>query len=86
MPLDPARRVAGEIERRGLGAPARLLADAHRPLAPLVTDFAVAFGALVHALGDARIGRVSRWLEDPEALDQLVGALDEARGPNAEPG
>ncbi len=86
MSSDPARRIAGELERRGLGAPARLLADAHRPLAPLIADLGVALGPLARAFGGSRIGPVSPWLEEPDALDRLVGALDEEREPHAEPG
>ena len=38
MSRDPARRIADELGRRGLTAPARLLLDAHLPLAPLLSD------------------------------------------------
>ena len=86
MSSDPARRIAGELERRGLGAPARLLADAHRPLRPLIADLGVALGPLARTLGGYRIDSLSRWLEEPGALDRLVVALDEEREPHAEPG
>lgn len=86
MPNDPARQIAGELERRGLGVSARLLADAHRPLAPLIADLGVALGPLARAFGGSRIGPVSRWLEEPDALDRLVVAIDEEREPRAEPG
>jgi hypothetical protein len=86
MSSDPAHRIAGELERRGLGAPARLLADAHRPLAPLLADIGVALGPLARAVGGSRIDPLSRWLEEPDALDRLVMAIDEEREPHAEPG
>lgn len=86
MSSDAARRIAAEIQRRGLGAPARLLVDAHRPLGPLVADLGVALEPLARAFGGSRIGPVSRWLEEPDALDRLVAALDEERGRHAKPG
>ena len=85
MATDPARLVAEALERRGLGAPARLLADAHRPLGPLLADLGVAIGPLARAVGGARAASLTRWLEDPGALDRLVVALDEGE-PRAEPG
>ena len=85
MAVDPARQVAEELERRGLAAPARLLADAHRPLGPLLADLGVAIGPIARVVGGSRVGPLTRWLEDPGALDRLVGALDEGE-PRAEPG
>ena len=85
MGVDPAREVAEQLERRGLAAPARLLADAHRPLGPLLADLGVAIGPLARVLGGSRVGPATRWLEDPDALDRLVVALDEGE-PRAEPG
>lgn len=85
MSADPARQIAEELERRGLAAPTRLLADAHRPLGPLLGDLGVAIGPLARVLGGTTVGSVTRWLEDPEALDRLVVALDEGE-PRAEPG
>lgn len=86
MAADPARQVARELERRGLAAPARLLADAHRPLGPLLADLGVAVGPLARAIGGPRVEHLSRWLEDPAALDDLVVALDAEGEPRAEPG
>lgn len=71
-----ARRLADQLERRGLAAPARLLADAHRPLAPLLGDLGAAFGPLI---GTA-LGRLAddprALLDDPRGLDGLVSELD----------
>jgi hypothetical protein len=86
MAVDPARQVAAELERRGLAAPARLLADAHRPLGPLLADLGVAIGPLARAIGGSHVGPLTRWLEDFGALDRLVVALDAEGEPRAEPG
>jgi hypothetical protein len=79
MRVDPARLVADELDRRGLAAPGRLLTDAHRPLAPLMADLGAALGPLTRAVVGHRAASVLRWLEEPDALDQVVEALD-ARG------
>ena len=76
MTDDPARRVAEELDRRGLAVPARLLADAHRPLSPLLADLVAALGPLARAVAGTRGAATARWLEDPDALDSLVNAID----------
>lgn len=86
MSRDPARRVADELDRRGLAAPARLLADAHRPLAPLLADVGAALGPLTRAVAGERAASMMRWLEDPDALDQLVDAFDAPGERRAGPG
>ena len=86
MAVDPARQVADELERRGLTAPARLLADAHRPLGPLLADLGVAIGPLARAIGGTRVASLTHWLEDPDALHRLVVAIDAEGEPRAEPG
>jgi hypothetical protein len=82
MTDDPAYRVAKELRRRGLAAPARLLADAHRPLGPLLSDVGVAIGPLLGALGGDALARL---LADGAALDELVDRLDEGSVRDAEP-
>ena len=84
MPSDPARVAADELERHGLAAPARLLADAHRPLAPLLSDLGVGLGPLVRAAFGQRGDRYAALMEDPEALDRLVRHLDADGEANAE--
>ena len=79
MTEDPARRLAEELDRRGLAVPGRLLADAHRPLSPLIADLGVALGPLTRAIGGSRGAAIADWLERPAALDEVVRALD-ARG------
>lgn len=73
MSSTPARRAAIEFRRRGLVVPARLLADAHRPLAPLLSDLGAAMGPL---LGSLAGGRAAGALGDETLLDDLVAELD----------
>jgi hypothetical protein len=86
MSDDPARRLADELDRRGLSAPARLLVDAHRPLAPLLSDLGAALGPLTRAVAGPRGGAIARWLEDPGALDDVVRELDAQGERRAGPG
>jgi hypothetical protein len=86
MTDDPARRAAAELDRRGLAVPGRLLADAHRPLSPLLTDLAAALGPLARAVAGPRGAAMAAWLEQPEALDTLVAALDDRGEQRAGPG
>ena len=82
-----ARRVAEALERRGLVIPGRLLADAHRPLAPLMSDLAAAFGPLVGAALGERARDARELAEDPSGIDRLVGELDriESGGTRGQP-
>lgn len=80
-----AERLAGELERRGLTAPARLLADAHRPLGPLLADLGVAFGGLIGAVAGGRAGEIRELLSDEQALDRLIVELDRVEDRRAEP-
>ena len=85
MPSDPARMVADELERRGLAVPARLLAEAHRPLAPLLSDLGAGVAPLVRSVFGRRAASVAALLEDPAALDRLVRDLDAHGEANGEP-
>ncbi|HEX5040033.1 MAG TPA: hypothetical protein VFW95_07870 [Candidatus Limnocylindria bacterium] len=71
----PERRVAEELDRRGLAAPAALLVDAHRPLAPLIGDLAAAVGPLFSALLGRQADDVRSIAEDPDGLDRLTEEL-----------
>lgn len=84
MTAEPARRLAEELTRRGLATPARLLADAHRPLAPLLADLGAALTPLLGATGMRRGGEVGAFLQEPDALDRLVSELDAAGGRHGE--
>jgi len=75
---DAASRIADELRRRGLAAPGRLLADAHRPLGPLLTDLAAAITPLLRVGGGPRASVVGELLADPQGIDHLVEALDES--------
>jgi hypothetical protein len=73
MTAPSARRLAAAVHRRGLSAPARLLADAHRPVAPLIDDLGAALGPLFGAAGAPG---VERWFTGPDVLETLIGELD----------
>jgi hypothetical protein len=84
---DAARRLAAALERRGLRVPGRLLADAHRPLAPLLGDLAAAFGPLLAPVAGRAGTDLATLLDDPRGLDGLVEELTPTqpqRGPRAE--
>lgn len=78
MRADPARRIATVLAGRGLGVPARVLADAHRPLAPLLSDVGAALGPLLSAAMGPAADDARELMDDPEGLDRLVERLDEA--------
>lgn|SRR5512145_1074874 len=82
---DAAARLAGALERRGLAAPARLLADAHRPLGPLLADLGVALGGLFGAATGRRADGIRELLADERALDRLILELDRTEERGAEP-
>jgi hypothetical protein len=82
---DTARHIAAQLERRGLAAPARLLIDAHRPLAPILSDVGAALGPLLRVFGDPRAAGMAGLLDDT-GMDRLVAALDDLEGPDAKPG
>lgn len=86
MIVDAARRIAAALERRGLAMPGRLLADAHRPLAPLLSDLSAAYGPLVAPAAGRAGSDLAALLADPHGLDALTDALEPGprRGPRAE--
>ena len=86
MSADPARRIAGQLERRGLAAPARLLLDAHRPLAPLLADAAAALGPLLRTVRAGPIDDVRRLIEDEAGIDRLIAEVDGVGERHAESG
>jgi hypothetical protein len=83
---DAARRLADALERRGLGMPGRLFADAHRPLAPLLSDLSTAFGPLLGPISGRAGADLAALLDDPRGLDGLVEQLEQRppRGPRAD--
>ncbi|MGQ0608571.1 MAG: hypothetical protein ACT4OQ_08935 [Chloroflexota bacterium] len=86
MSVDPARRIATELGRRGLAAPARLLLDAHRPLAPLVVDAGAALDPFLRMLGSRTTKDMRHLLGDAAELDRLIVELADAEERHAEPG
>ena len=86
MTGDPARRIAEELGRRGLAAPARLLLDAHLPLAPLLSDAGAALTPLLRAVGGRATDDVSRLLDDEAGMERLIAKLDDAGERHAESG
>jgi len=83
---DPARHLAAQLERRGLAAPARLLIDAHLPLAPLLSDLGAALGPLIRVAGSSSAFELVRLLDDDDGMEGLVAALDDVGEPHAKPG
>ncbi len=88
MSDDAARRLAVALERRGLAVPGRLLVDAHRPLAPLLSDLSAAFGPLIASAAGRTGADLAALLNDPHGLDGLTDELDPRppRGPRADAG
>jgi hypothetical protein len=82
----PARRVAEELGRRGLAAPARLLIDAHRPLGPLLADAGAALGPLLALVGGSPARMVGELIDDEDALEQLLAELDDLEECHAKSG
>lgn len=73
MSADPASRLAAALRGARLEVPARLLADAHRPIAPLLADLGAAVGPLLAAAGAPA---AQRMLADPAMLDRVIAELD----------
>ncbi len=76
MTGDPARRLAEELGRRGLTVPARLLLDAHRPLAPLLSDLGAALLPLVGMGHSPTTGNDDRRLDDGAAMERVIAEID----------
>lgn len=77
MRPDSTEAFAGELERRGLAAPARLLLDAHRPLRPLLAHGATFLGPLLAPLLGSRVRSLQAILDEPAAYDTLVERLED---------
>ena len=76
----PADLLADELERRGVGAPAAILLDAHRPLLPLIRQGAIFLGPLLGPLlGPRRHGILSHAIHDPATYERLAARLAEKR-------
>lgn len=86
MRPDPTETLAGELERRGLAAPARLLLDAHRPIRPLLSQAGTFLSPLLAPLLGARLAALTRTVDDPDAYDRLIERLEPDRVDGREPG
>ena len=70
-------RLADELDRRGLRAPAALLLDAHRPLLPLLRQVGIFSGPLIGPLiGARRMAGLQRLLDEPRAFEELISRLE----------
>lgn len=72
--------LAGELKRRGLDVPGRVLLDAHRPVAPLLADGAVMLGPFLDALGLRGGSSAARLLSRPDGLERLITRLQARDG------
>lgn len=85
MTENAAERLARALAERRLVAPARLLAESHRPIAPLLSDLGSAFGPLLQVIGGPRARGLAAFAADEEALDRLTESLNELEPPRAQP-
>ena len=82
---DPADVVADELRRRGLAAPARLLLDAHLPLAPLLDDAGAALSPLLGVVAGPSATRLRRLVDEGSAMERVLRAIDLASERDAKP-
>ena len=76
LPAESVEMLADALERRGLGAPAAILLDAHRPLLPLIRQGAIFLGPFLNPLlGRTRLGILREALDDPDLYDALAARL-----------
>ncbi|MDQ3689346.1 MAG: hypothetical protein M3406_04795 [Chloroflexota bacterium] len=84
MTADSARRIATVLAHRGLEAPARLLLDAHRPLAPLLSDLGAALTPLLNAVGGPTARDLGEVLGDERGMERIIVELDGGEERHAE--
>jgi hypothetical protein len=73
---DRADALADELERRGVGGPAAILLDAHRPLLPLIRQGAIFLEPLLAPLlGPRRFGILRQAIHDPATYERLAARL-----------
>ena len=70
------RGLAGELHRRGLAAPARLLLDIHRPFRPLLGDVATVIGPALRPLLGGRLAALDEVLGDDATYERLLTELE----------
>lgn len=76
MKGDTTEFLAHALRRRGLAAPARLLLDAHRPIAPLIGDAVTLFRPLLAGFAGRRASDVVELFERDDGIDELIERLD----------
>ncbi|MEP7040120.1 MAG: hypothetical protein ABI864_00945 [Chloroflexota bacterium] len=78
--MNRADALADELERRGVGGPAAILMDAHRPLLPLLRQGAIFLGPLLNPLlGPRRLDALQQALDDPAVYDRIAARLGSER-------
>ncbi|HEV8631264.1 MAG TPA: hypothetical protein VGV61_13180 [Thermoanaerobaculia bacterium] len=74
--MESVDALADQLERRGVGGPAAILLDAHRPLLPLIRQGVTFLGPLLSPLlGRRRFGQLRGALDDPATYDRLAARL-----------
>ncbi|MDP9467936.1 MAG: hypothetical protein M3P32_04250 [Chloroflexota bacterium] len=75
-----ADALADQLERRGVGGPAAILLDAHRPFLPLIRQGAIFLGPLLGPLlGPRRYGMLRQAIDDPATYERLAARLARQR-------
>ncbi|MDH4334319.1 MAG: hypothetical protein OEW24_03510 [Chloroflexota bacterium] len=73
---DALESISTDLARRGLGAPASILLDAHRPLLPILRLAGIFLTPLASPLvGRWRLDRLAAMAADPTAYDRLTARL-----------
>ena len=73
-------RVAREVTGRGLQTPVLLLLEIHRPAGFLLSQGLIVLGPVLAGLvGLDRVQTLSRFLREPNAIDRLIAAIEDAK-------
>jgi hypothetical protein len=80
MTEDRSEIIAAELRRRGLGPPALLLLQAHRPLRPLLCSLALFLQPISRPLLGARAELLQQALDDDQGYDALLDRLARDEG------
>jgi hypothetical protein len=75
MTGDRSEVIAAELRRRGLGPPALLLLQAHRPLRPLLSSLALFLQPISRPLLGTRADLLQQALDDDQGYDSLLDRL-----------
>jgi hypothetical protein len=80
MTDDRSEVIAAELRRRGLGPPALLLLQAHRPLRPLLSSLALFLQPISRPLLGTRADLLQQALDDDQGYDALLDRLSRDEG------